>query len=309
MNHGTGLAMAVCAVLAGGAAAQPPEVLPRPEPAPIKPTQPAKTAKPETRDAIPGLTDDELRVSAASLRAEGTFLVEKRASMIRLPTGQRVAVFHKDEKGVRERPMVLVPCQRLGQMEQLAEGREESPVFVLTGQVFVYRGVNYLLPTASRAVSGETLERPKGAEPAATPEAAGLSDPGVQDLINQLEMQREAQRGPQTASDPEPAAGESDTPISPEGQAIVRRRGRLVRTGDGEWALAFDTGSAAGAKAERPMVLSPCLNLQRMEMWAMQRGDATSFEVSGRTLVYGGKNHLIATMFQVYPPSELEARQ
>lgn len=308
MNQGTGLIVAACAVLAGSAAAQPTSpVLPRPEPAPIKPTQPAKSPEPDARDIIPGLTDEEIRLTAASLRAEGTFLVEKRASMVRLATGPQVVVFHKDEKGSRERPMVLVPCQRLGQMEQLADGREESPVFVVTGQVFVYRGVNYLLPTAARAVSAEAAGQPKAPEPA--PPAPGLADPGVQDLIKQLELQREAQRGPHAAAGGETAAQESDAPLSPEGQAVVRRRGRLVRTGSGEWALAFDTGAAAGAKAERPMLLAPCLNLQRMEMWAMQRGDATTFEVSGRTLAYQGKNYLIATMFQVYPPNELEARQ
>jgi hypothetical protein len=306
MNHGTGLLMVVCA--AGTAAAQhtAPGVLPRSEPGPIAPTKPAKAEPVEARDIIPGLTDDDVRLTAAALRAEGTFLVEKRASMVTLGTGEHVAVFHKDEEGKRERPMVLVRCQRLAQMVQMAEGRGESPVFIVTGQVSVYRGVNYLQPTAARAVSSETLEAPTA--PAVEP-PPGPGDPGVQDLIRQLESQRESQRGGAAPPESTPAAEENEAPPVAEGRAVVRRRGRLVRLSGGEWALAFDTGTAAGAKAERPMLLSPCLNLQRMEMWAMQRGDAASFEVSGRTLAYGGRTYLIPTMFQVYPPNELEARQ
>lgn len=309
MNHGIGPVIAVVAGVAAAAAAQsePSRVLPKPEPVPVKPTPGTAPGKSESKkDVIPGLVDDDQRLTAAALRAEGTFLVEKRASMITLGTGERVVVFHKDDEGKRERPMVLVRCQRLAQMVQMAEGRGENPIFIVTGQVSVYRGVNYLQPTAARAVSSEILEAPATATVEASP---GPGDPAVQDLIRQLESQRESQRGTAAAPDTAPAAEENETPAVPEGQGVVRRRGRLVRLNGGEWALAFDTGAAAGAKAERPMMLSPCLNLQRMEMWAMQRGDATSFEISGRTLAYGGRTYLIPTMFQVYPSNELEARQ
>ena len=88
--------------------------------------------------AIPGLEEADFLVAASPLRAEGTFVVERRGSMIKLGTGERVIVFHADDKGKRERPMVLLPCQKLQQMES-AEGTaaEDAAVFVVTGQVFV----------------------------------------------------------------------------------------------------------------------------------------------------------------------------
>jgi len=43
--------------------------------------------------------------------------------------------------------MVLLPCRLLEHMEQIVHGRSDQVVFVATGQVFVYRGTNYLLPT------------------------------------------------------------------------------------------------------------------------------------------------------------------
>jgi hypothetical protein len=250
---------------------------------------------------IPGLEDSDFLVGAAGLRAEGSFLVERRGSMIKLPTGERVIVFFADEKGRRERPMVLVACQRLQQMEQMVG--DDGVAFVVTGQVFVYRGVNYLLPTMVRQAG--TVEESRPAKQGRRPGKVE-TDPGVQDLIRQLEEQREQPRGESAASSARPDTAEGVA--LPEGRVISRRRGRMVRQPTGEWALAFDAGPTGEAKVDRPMVLSPCLNLQRMEAWAMRAGDATSFEVSGRVLAYQGKNALIPTMFQVLPKTELEAK-
>ena len=268
----------------------------RPKPEPVQPTG----VRPAAKDpVIPGLDEPALTTGASRLRAEGTFLVERRGSVLKLPTGERAMVFFADAEGQKERPMVLVPCQRLQQMEQM--GADERTAFVVTGQVFVYSGVNYFLPTLARQAGG-TAE-PREAAPAAGGRAE--RDPAVQDLIHQLEAQREQPRESPAAT---VRADTAEVQALPEGQAIVRRRGRLVRLLGGEWAIAFDSGPAGDPKSDRPMAVSPCLNLQRMEAWAMRNGDSTSFEVSGRVLTYQGKNWVIPTMFQVLPKAELEAR-
>src|SRR5262249_32603220 len=140
------------------------------------------------------------RVAAAPLRSEGTFLVEQRGTVIKLGTGERVVVFHADKSGKRERPMVLLACQKLQQMEQMATDRGETPVFVVSGQVFAYQNVNYLLPTLARMVA----EAPAGAGagggaggPGTSPPKNPAAEPGVQELIKELEAQREAGRGPE----------------------------------------------------------------------------------------------------------------
>jgi hypothetical protein len=270
--------------------------LPRPDPQPVQPTGVRPDADQDA--SIPGLEDADFMVGASALRSEGSFLVERRGTMLKLPTGERVMVFFPDAKGKRERPMVLVPCQHLQQMEQVAG--DDGVAFVVTGEVFVYRAINYFMPTLVRQAGAETETNP-------APKSrlhAVEGDPAVKDLIRQLEEQREQPRGSAGAALPRPETAEGA--LLPEGRAISRRRGRLVRQLDGEWALAFDAGPAGSSAVDKPMALSPCLNLQRMEAWAMRAGDATAFEVSGRVLAYQGKNTLIPTMFQVLPKSDLE---
>ena len=329
----------VAGMVAGDAAARqqpetpppPTEPLKRPPAESIKPTRtgappPPEPAGPRMKDdAIPGLEDSDFRIGAAPLRSEGTFLTLKRGSMLNLPGGERVFVYHKDEKGQRERPMVLVPSQTLQRMEQIAQDRTEPPIFVVSGQVFVYQGVNYLLPTNYRIASGESEAPvadppktvPKPAVPAKPPtERPTLSDPAVQDLIHELERQREASRASEARAarpDPEKKAETTrpaaESALIPEGQTVVRRRGRLIRSDAGDWAFVFDRGLSGEAGTDRPLIVTPTLNLQRMEAWVAKQGETATFELSGRVLAYQGRNYIVPTMYQVYTPNDLEPRQ
>jgi hypothetical protein len=292
--------------------------LPRPSPRPVGPTtrprvDPVQPGRPDLRkEAIPGLEDSDFKIGPAPLLSERTTLALRRGSMVKLPTGERVFLFHADAGGRADRPMVLLASQKLQQMEQVAADRDEPPVFLLTGQVYVYQGINYLLPTAYSMVqppsSGGEGQAPPPPPPAAT-------DPQVQDLIKQLEAQRRGPRALERTTPAEgaarPSAGEADQTkgLLPEGQAVVRRRGRMVRGGAGEWEFVFDRGAAGDPSLDRPMTLAPSLNLQRMEAFAAQKGDAASFEVSGQVRIYRGRNHLVPTLFQVYLDNELEPRQ
>jgi hypothetical protein len=84
----------------------------------------------------------------------------------------------------------------------------------------------------------------------------------------------------------------------------------MFRTGASDWVFRFDKGPGGGSdKVDRPLVVIPTLNLQRMEVWALRRGEDLTFELSGRVLAYQGKNYIIPTMFQVYPDNDLEPRQ
>lgn len=82
------------------------------------------------------------------LRREGEFLIERRGRLVRAPrTDQMIFQFDADQPGSPENPMVLLPCRLLENMEELISDRGDRIVFKLTGQVFVYRGSNYVLPT------------------------------------------------------------------------------------------------------------------------------------------------------------------
>lgn len=320
----------------------PPFTHPRPDPG-AKPDRPAvkpigPTSKPGTEPArprvpdmqkgtIPGLENSDFKIVPAPLLAERSILTLRRGSVIRLPAGDLVMVFHPDQEGKADRPMVLLPCQKLQQLEHLLDNRTEPPVFLITGQVYAYQGINYLLPTAYSLVgtgaSGESATAPgtgvdaaKGATSA--PPTPPNTDQTVQDLIKQLEAQR---RGPRTmergpavglkapAAEGSEADAEKTKALIPEGQTVVRRRGRMARAGSGDWEFVFDRGTGGDPGADRPMVLAPCLNLQRMEAYAATKGEAASFEVSGATRIYHGRNYLVPTLFQVYVPNDLEPRQ
>ncbi|MFM9994331.1 MAG: hypothetical protein ACKVU4_00875 [Phycisphaerales bacterium] len=301
----------------------------RPPAAPLPATE-TNAAEALAPVLVRGMDAATLGVPGAPLRREGTFLVRQRGSMVKLRTGDWVIAFQRDGKGLPERPMILVRSANLARMEQLGGTEPEAQTFVVTGQVFVYRGVNFLLPTIPPVLSrpepggggrGEPgAPEPAKAEPGTAAGAASGDDPSTEELLRALEAQRDRPRGLGLARAPgeptAPAGATGDgarkdrTPtILTEGTMLIRRRGRLVRTAGGDTALLFDTDADGSAPADPTMVLAPCLMLERMEQIALDRGESMVFEVSGRVLAYQGRNHIVPTMFQVYPPSELERRQ
>ncbi|MEX2213667.1 MAG: hypothetical protein WD768_06045 [Phycisphaeraceae bacterium] len=84
---------------------------------------------------------------APKLRREGEFVLSRRGRLIKSTSGQSMFAFDADGATAAEGPMYLLPCRLLESMEGLVADQSEELVFVLSGQVFVYRGANYLLPT------------------------------------------------------------------------------------------------------------------------------------------------------------------
>jgi hypothetical protein len=295
----------------------------RQAPKPIAP----KSAPPRpTEDSIPGLEDADFRITPAPLRREGSFITRQRGSMVRLPSGDKAFIFHKDAQGRAERPMVLLPCLTLQGMEQIVADRNDDTAFLITGQVYAYRGVNYILTTAAPTASiaepsrpSPTPDAPKSDPPKpddpsrSSPDKSAErpnTDPAVQDLIRDLEAQRDRPRtlgGTSAPAAPKPSAAPTD--LLREDSTISLRRGRIVRLAGGEWAFAFDNSPAGEPGSDRVLVLNPCQNLQSMEAWAARLGDSATLLLSGRIYQYQGRNHIIPTMYQITTPAELSPRQ
>jgi len=113
-------------------------------PAPTPSTAPP-TPGPSTpaADAPPAKA---VRPVIGRLLREGTFLVDRRGRMVRASNGDWTYAFDADAQNQADPTMILMPCQKLEAMEKLAERYGESVTFSVTGQVFVYKNRNYLLP-------------------------------------------------------------------------------------------------------------------------------------------------------------------
>ncbi len=157
------------------APAQPSAPLPRTEPRPIDPLdrtmqelEDLRREAPAVPAPRPGVEYVPARVGAPSvsvdidrsilgvapgqplptLRREGEFIVNRRGRVVRSPDGAHVLFqFEADSATAQEPPMVLQPCRNLQAMEDYVVERGDTTVFIVSGQVHVYRGANYLLPT------------------------------------------------------------------------------------------------------------------------------------------------------------------
>lgn len=75
-----------------------------------------------------------------------TFLLRQSGRVVR-DTG--VWTFHPDNdvESLSGRPLVLMPCQNLSRIEQLASSQGSSIKFIVSGRVLSYKGVAFLIPT------------------------------------------------------------------------------------------------------------------------------------------------------------------
>ena len=84
----------------------------------------------------------------AKLKDEGAFIIARTGRLVQSADGSHAMfVLDGDRAGAPEPPMILHACKLLEVMEKTVREQGEDVPFVVTGQVFVYRGANYLLPT------------------------------------------------------------------------------------------------------------------------------------------------------------------
>jgi len=86
-------------------------------------------------------------LAPSQLRREGEFIIGRRGRLTPQSGGRVQFRFEADDQQSPEAPMLMLPCRLLETMEKLAEQRGEGLVFILSGQVFVYHGENWVLPT------------------------------------------------------------------------------------------------------------------------------------------------------------------
>ncbi len=97
---------------------------------------------------------------------EGMFLTARPGGLLRVSTGDWVFVPQDTGEGPKLRPMVILPSQTLTRLAAGAQALTGQAAGVVSGQVFVYRGREYLLPTAYRIIAPEEINNvPNGLTP------------------------------------------------------------------------------------------------------------------------------------------------
>lgn len=315
----------------------------RDPPPPVQPVLPKVrvATPPEVGQAI----DPFLGIGAAGLGArqppsllpEGAFLIRRRGSIAQSATGDRIFLAHPDAAGSAERAIVLLPSPGLAQIEDDLARTGPRAVCILTGQVFIYRGQNYILPTALNVLSADELAVPPtspspreevGASSippeslppnqqtggAGAPEQPSTNPPSssAESLIRDIENRRGQPRSisrptaPPTGSTPNPSAPDVK-PVSSDIALITDRRARVTRLPDGRFAVVFDRGF--GSRAESTMPLLECYTLQRLEGYALGRDDSLAFNITGRAIPYRDQHYFLVTGFVFAPPSDVNSLQ
>ena len=99
-------------------------------------------------------------MSAALLMPEGTRIVDRRATVIRTAFGGFSVVFEADASGDSDPPMMLLPCSLLSKLAEFAGVSGRSEPVLITGEVTIHGGRNYLLPTVFRVPRDATPLQP-----------------------------------------------------------------------------------------------------------------------------------------------------
>jgi hypothetical protein len=195
---------------------------------------------------------------------------------------------------------------------------ERGVVMELTGQVTAYKGRNFLLPTIAPRLVGFEASPAPSTQPETVPGAAehegeggGASEIGTQSAS---EAEQQLQRalsglsqaataasdlaGDVPATDVEEMTVDAAALASPsEGTILAARRGTIARDSGGAWVFAFDAD--AEGSADPPLVLLPCLMLERMESYARLMGAHAPVLLSGRVFRYEGRGYILPSAFRI----------
>lgn len=289
------------------------------------------------RDAtIPGLSPETFTVAPGRYFPEGTFLVRRTGTVRILRTGEAVFIpdmpSPRDARRRGERPMILLPSQTLAALQSsiASSANPEETRVEVSGQLFVYRERQQLLPTIFTVVRSATpAPVDAGAKPAVPPatneagEATAVrpgDDPEVADIIKQLESRRSEALPPISGATAEAGKSEEGRTITaadadranasrslvPEGTIFTDRRGRLVRIGD-RLGIAFD--GDANTPAEPAMYIIRSKALERLENSISSRTGSVDIVLTGRVYTYRNQNYILPLMAQLEPQGQLKPLQ
>jgi len=115
------------------------------------PTRGASSKSSTSKSINPRVAGTAPDLPKTKLQSEGQFVINRRGKVILGKKGAMpMFAFKGDGKKSPELPMILMPCRLVENAEKLVGQSGQRVTFIVTGQVFKYRGANHLLPTMLR---------------------------------------------------------------------------------------------------------------------------------------------------------------
>lgn len=225
---------------------------------------------------------------AAVLR-EGSIVSAAVATLHRADPGSALQVQVARSDGSGSDDFILLPCRRMEELEAAAP--EHDGTFLVGGEVFVFGGVQFLLPLEV-AILQEPTRR---SHPTEVPAAPGADDGSSQDHEDSIsDIVADLQRA--TGSLAQSIRIASQYPIDPEyaiaeGTRIASRRARLVRNSAGAWVAVF-TADATGL-SDPPATILPGRQLALLAKWARAGGFEAPVLLTGEFVSYHGHAFLV----------------
>lgn len=303
MTAWLGLVAALVMVVGGSAPAAPPTTPPTTRPS-TRPAQPPSSMAPTVGDTRPddapappipgGIPGKGVAPRNGPPVGEGTILRQIKGTVTRNEATDWWHFRVAQEPGMDPYEMPLVPSTMLANMLRLVKSMPSREfVFDLTGKVFVYHGRNYLLPTHAPRLTGYIPSRQVKQRTTTQPTDGGPAGDTVDDILSDLKRRvGPVPRSPRTAS-----GGPEALDTTAEGTLLLWRRGWMVHESGGAWTFVFEAD--ANGLADPPLVLLPCLLLQRIEAYAERAGREAPLLVSGRIYRFQRRSYLLPTAFQI----------
>ena len=252
-----------------------------------------RAAPPTTRTSDPPAA----RINHGRLY-EGAFLAGQTGRLVTLEGGATAFIFEPGPNGRAVPPMALLPCTTLERMEQVRRARETEPRFRVSGQVFLYEGRNYLLPTSYQTLgaAADTVPAQADAAPGAEPDPADVTNPSVEDLIGAVERLSPADR-PEVAPAALPA---NRGDLWPDGTYLRPRTGHVSRLHTEAPVFTIDNDADSPTNGPTTLFLLPSRALDLIEqLTEEQNGGPSRFQLSGRVFQYQGRNYLLPSLVRV----------
>ncbi len=277
----------------------------------------ADEASARAEQATPPLPEvealEDLRPGRLTLLREGSTLLRARGAITR---GEHGTWLFELAGEAAEGPAIrlhLLPSRQLAEMERLSDleaGVIERSIFELSGEVFVYRGRNFLLPlfaprliSASETRTVEQDDESEGNDESAADNEAGELQTGMaDDYVKQIMRDLEESVGNVARAAP---GGEGDIDelenLVRDGERIINRRGRLRKDERSAWIFVFEAD--ASGLADPPMTVLPCLMLEdlveKQQAAARSSGARQPLLITGLVTKYHGRNYLLPSMYRM----------